>query len=113
MLAISGKRRLLLDKDGSVARLLSEIEAFRWEDLQEAANAQVSWWMMLVLSELNPHLGKAVTHLLCSSSKKSVEQGALADELPLLRCTDYQETIEENQTWLHDVLLSSLPLHLQ
>jgi len=47
MLAISGKRRLLLDKDGSVARLLSEIEAFRWEDLQEAANAQVSWWMML------------------------------------------------------------------
>ena len=46
MLAITGKRQLLLDKDGSVAQLLSEIEAFRWEDLQEAANTQVSWWMM-------------------------------------------------------------------
>ena len=40
-------RRLLLDKDGSVARLLEEIEAFRWEDLQETVNAHVSLWMML------------------------------------------------------------------
>ena len=36
MPAISGTRQLLLDKDGSVAQILSEIEAFRWEDLQEA-----------------------------------------------------------------------------
>ncbi len=47
MLVVSGKRRLLLDKDGSVARLLAEIEAFRWEDLQAAVNAHVSLWMML------------------------------------------------------------------
>src|SRR5579859_4444515 len=47
MLAISGKRRLLLDKDGSIARLLAEIEAFRWEDLQEAVNGYISLWMML------------------------------------------------------------------
>jgi hypothetical protein len=47
MLVTSGKRRLLLDKDGSVARILSEIEAFRWEDLQEAVHAYVSLWMML------------------------------------------------------------------
>src|SRR5215831_9356692 len=47
MLTVSGKRRLLLDKDGSIARLLAEIEAFRWEDLQEAVNAQISVWMML------------------------------------------------------------------
>jgi hypothetical protein len=47
MLVVSGKRRLLLDKDGSVARFLAEIEAFRWEDLQEAVHAQVSLWMML------------------------------------------------------------------
>jgi hypothetical protein len=47
MLVVSGKRRLLLDKDGSVARILSEIEAFRWEDLQEAVHAHVSLWMML------------------------------------------------------------------
>ena len=47
MLVVSGTRRLLLDKDGSVARLLAEIEAFRWEDLQAAVNAHVSLWMML------------------------------------------------------------------
>jgi hypothetical protein len=47
MLFVSGKHRLLLDKDGSVARLLAEIEAFRWEDLQSAVNANVSLWMML------------------------------------------------------------------
>jgi len=47
MLLVSGKRRLLLDKDGSVSSLLAEIEAFRWEDLQKAVNAHVSFWMML------------------------------------------------------------------
>jgi hypothetical protein len=47
MLVTSGKRRLLLDKDGEVSRLLAEIEAFRWEDLQEAVHAYVSLWMML------------------------------------------------------------------
>jgi hypothetical protein len=47
ILFASGTRRLLLDKDGSVARLLAEIEAFRWEDIQAEANAQVSLWMML------------------------------------------------------------------
>ncbi len=48
ILFVSGKRRLLLDKDGSVARLLAEIEAFRLEDLQVAVNANVSLWMMLM-----------------------------------------------------------------
>jgi predicted nucleotidyltransferase len=43
----SGKRRLLLDKDGEVSRLLAEIEAFRWEDLQSVVHAHVSLWMML------------------------------------------------------------------
>ena len=47
MLFASGTQRLLMDKDGSVARLLAEIEAFRWEDLQLAVNAHVSLWMML------------------------------------------------------------------
>src|SRR5947209_6128784 len=46
ILFVSGKHRLLLDKDGSVARLLAEIEAFRWEDLELEVNAQVSMWMM-------------------------------------------------------------------
>jgi predicted nucleotidyltransferase len=33
MLVVGGTRRLLLDKDGEVSRLLAVIEAFRWEDL--------------------------------------------------------------------------------
>lgn len=48
ILFVSGKRRVLLDKDGSVTRLQEEIDAFRWEDLQSAANASVSIWMMLL-----------------------------------------------------------------
>lgn len=52
ILFIGGKHRLLLDKDGSVARLLTEIEAFRWEDLQSAVNANVSLWMMLKAEDL-------------------------------------------------------------
>lgn len=48
----SGTHRLLLDKDGSVGRLLAEIEAFRWEDIQEAVNGQVSQWMMLKAEDI-------------------------------------------------------------
>ena len=55
MLAISSKRRLLLDKDGSVARLLADIEAFRWEDLQEAVNAQISGRSRLSLDACSSH----------------------------------------------------------
>jgi hypothetical protein len=47
ILFASGTHQLLLDKDGSVAGLLAEIDAFRWEDIQEAVNAQISLWMML------------------------------------------------------------------
>lgn len=77
MLAVSGARRLLLDKDGSVARLLAEIEAFRWDDLQEAVNAHVSLWMMLkaedvqkVLREFEqenaPGLALVITYLIAT-----------------------------------------------
>ena len=44
----NGKQRLLLDKDVSVARLLQEIENFRWETLQPAAHAGIGPWMMLM-----------------------------------------------------------------
>ncbi|GAC1644238.1 MAG: hypothetical protein NVS4B9_36380 [Ktedonobacteraceae bacterium] len=52
ILFVSGKHRLLLDKDGSVAGLLVEIEAFCWEDLQEAVSANVSIWMMLMAEDV-------------------------------------------------------------
>src|SRR5437588_6614648 len=52
MLFVSGTHRLLSDKDGSVARLLAEIEAFRWEDLELEVNVQVSLWMMLTSEDV-------------------------------------------------------------
>jgi hypothetical protein len=58
MLLVSGKRRLLLDKDGEVSRILSEIEAFRWKDLQGAVNTHVSYWMMLKAEDIQKVLGE-------------------------------------------------------
>lgn len=53
LLFASGKHRLLLDKDGSVARLLREIEDFRWETLQPDANWSINIWMMLEAEEVH------------------------------------------------------------
>lgn len=49
----SGKLRPLLDKDGSVASLLREIEDFRWETLQPAAHASIGLWLMLMAEEVH------------------------------------------------------------
>lgn len=38
--------RILLDKDGSVRRLLNDIRAFKWEPLQQAADEYSSFGMM-------------------------------------------------------------------
>jgi hypothetical protein len=67
-----------------------------------------------VLSELKQHLGTMVMFLLCSSynSKKRAERGVLADKLSPLYCHRHQKAREENQTWLHNVLLPSLSLYL-
>jgi len=53
LLFASGKHRLLLDKDGSVARLLEEIANFRWETLQPVANWSTNIWMMLKAEEVH------------------------------------------------------------
>jgi predicted nucleotidyltransferase len=100
MLVISGKRRLLLDKDGSVAHLLAEIETFRWEDLQEAVNAQVSLWMMLtsedvqkVLREFQqenaPGLALVISHLVA--------------ELTLLTALCHRTLITSDSTYYQQV----------
>jgi len=61
--------RILLDKDGSVAELLRDIEAFRWEPLQEAANEYTSLNMAMsaeqvhkVMSELARGDGLALAY---------------------------------------------------
>ena len=100
MLFVSGTRRLLLDKDGSVARLLSEIEAFRWEDLELEVNAQVSLWMMLrsedvqkVLREFQqenaPGLALVIAHLVA--------------ELTLLTALCHRTLITSDSTYYQQV----------
>jgi hypothetical protein len=53
ILFVSGKHQILLDKDGSIARLMAEIESFRWKDIQAATNANISRWMMLMAENVH------------------------------------------------------------
>jgi hypothetical protein len=102
MLVVSGKRRLLLDKDGSVARILSEIEAFHWEDLQEAVNAHVSLWMMLkaedvqkVLREFEqenaPGLAWVITNLVAELTRLT----ALCHRTVITNDSTYYQQVQE------------------
>src|SRR5579864_338776 len=58
ILFVSGLRRVLLDKDGSVTRLMQEIEAFRWEPLQKAADRYASFGMMALAERVHKVLGE-------------------------------------------------------
>jgi hypothetical protein len=49
--------RILLDKDGSVARLIESAKTFRWSDLQPAADAMVSWQLCGLAEEVYKILG--------------------------------------------------------
>jgi predicted nucleotidyltransferase len=55
---VSGFRRVLLDKDGSVSRLMREIETFDWGPLQEAANSYTSFGMMLAAEQVHKILSE-------------------------------------------------------
>ncbi|HEX7736263.1 MAG TPA: nucleotidyltransferase domain-containing protein [Ktedonobacteraceae bacterium] len=50
---VKGARRLLLDKDGSIAQLFHEINNFRIETLQPEADAQNSLWLMFMAEEVH------------------------------------------------------------
>lgn len=58
ILFVSGLRRVLLDKDGSVTRLVQEIEAFRWEPLQKAADRYASFRVMALAERVHKVLGE-------------------------------------------------------
>jgi predicted nucleotidyltransferase len=86
---VAGKRRILLDKDGSVGKLLQEIEAFTWESLQQAADEYASFQMMLlaeqvhkILSELLKGDDIAISYvtselLFCLTKVMAVQRGVL------------------------------------
>jgi hypothetical protein len=54
--------RILLDKDGSVARLIASARNFRWQDIQPAADAMASWQLCGLAEEVYKILGGLEVH---------------------------------------------------
>lgn len=96
----SGKHRLLLDKDGSVARLLQEIERFSWEALQTETNENISIWMMLksediqkVLREFQQENAPGLAYII----------NKLAEEMTLLTAMHHRILITSDSTYYQQV----------
>jgi hypothetical protein len=53
--------RILLDKDGSLNRLIESARNFRWSDLQPAADAMVSWQLCGLAEEVYKIIGALET----------------------------------------------------
>jgi hypothetical protein len=62
--AVPGLRqaRLLLDKDGSVSRLIESARNFHWSDIQPAADAMASWQLCGLAEEVFKILGGLEAH---------------------------------------------------
>ncbi len=54
--------RILLDKDGSVARVIESARNFRWSDIQPAADAMASWQLCGLAEEVYKILGALESH---------------------------------------------------
>ena len=57
--------------------------------------------------------GRATRLLVWCSRKKRMERGVLTNELSSLRSHKHQETSEENQTWIHNLLLLAVSMSFQ
>lgn len=100
ILFASGKHRLLLDKDGSVGRLLQEIEDFRWEPLQSAANWNINIWMMLKAEDVHKVLREFQQG---NESGLAYAVSKLISELTLLVAMRYGILITSDSTYYHQV----------
>lgn len=118
MHAVSGKRRLLLDKDGSVAQLFSEIEAFQWEDLQEAINAQISMWMMLkaedvqkVLREFEQGNAPGLAYVISKLIEVLTHLTAYCQRIMISSDSSYYQQVQEaaglTSAWTHFHLIAT------
>jgi predicted nucleotidyltransferase len=95
-----GKHRLLLDKDGSVARLMAEIEHFRWESLRADANQSISLWMALKAEDVQKILREFQYDNLPGLAYTLAGQ---IEELTLLTALYYGEFITSNSTYYQQV----------
>lgn len=96
----NGKHRVLLDKDGSVARLMEEIEHFRWEALRADANESISLWMALKAEDVQKILREFQHDNLPGLA---YTLAVLIEELTLLTAMYYGELITSNSTYYQQV----------
>src|SRR5207245_9901079 len=57
----AGQRRILIDKDGSVTKLMQDINEFQWKPLQTAADKYASFHMMLLAEDVHKVLSALLT----------------------------------------------------
>ncbi len=107
---VSDFRRVLLDKDGSVSRLMREIETFNWKPLQKAADNYTSFGMMIyaeqvhkILSEIFKRddlaLSYATSKLLFSLTEVVAVQRGILVKNDSTYFRQVQETVGLDSTW--------------
>jgi len=57
----AGRRRVLLDKDGSVTRLMQEIDAFNWQPLAAVASRNANFYLMIAAESAHKVLNELVS----------------------------------------------------
>lgn len=100
ILFASGQHRILLDKDGSVARLLRDIAEFNWETLQAATNESISIWMMLKAEDVHKILGEFWRG---NEPGMAYATFKLVGELTLLAAMRYKLLITSDSTYYNQV----------
>ena len=109
---VSGFRRVLLDKDGSISRLMREIETFKWEPLQKAADDYASFGMMIyaeyvhkILSEIFKYddlaLSYATSELLSSLIESVAVQRGVLVKNDSTYYRQVQEVVGLDSAWTH------------
>ena len=106
------RRRILLDKDGSVTDLVQEIATFRWEPLRQKAFEYASFQMMLaaelvhkILSEILRHNDLAIAQTTAKLLSCITEIVTVQGGVPIISDSVYYQQIEAavgmDTTWTH------------
>ena len=123
------RRRILLDKDGSVTELMKEIATFSWEPLRQKAFEYASFQMMLaaelvhkILSEILRHNDLAIAFTTANLLSCLTEIVTVQGGVPIISNSVYYQQIEAavgmDTAWTHyhrlvagvDTLSANVPL---
>jgi predicted nucleotidyltransferase len=123
------RRRILLDKDGSVTELAQAIATFHWEPLRQKAFEYASFQMMLaaklvhkILSEILRRNDLAIAHTTAKLLSSLTEIVTIQGGVPIISDSVYYQQIEAavgiDTAWTHyhrlvagvDILPANVPL---